>query len=81
MNKNEFFEAIASALEVDSELINMDLEIEGIPEWDSLGQLTILSQLDDMTSGQAAEISNIGTMESLADIWDALVEAGLASNE
>jgi hypothetical protein len=81
MNKNEFFEAIALAWEVDSELINMELEIEGLPEWDSLGQLTMLSQLDDMTSGQAAEIPNIGTMEKLADIWDALVEAGLAKND
>jgi hypothetical protein len=34
-----------------------------------------------MTSGQAAEIPNIGTMEKLADIWDALVEAGLAKND
>lgn len=81
MNKNEFFEAIALAWEVDSELINMELEIEGLPEWDSLGQLTMLSQLDDMTSGQAAEIPNIGTMEKLADIWEALVEAGLAKND
>jgi hypothetical protein len=81
MNKNEFFEAIALAWEVDSELINLELEIEGLPEWDSLGQLTMLSQLDDMTSGQAAEIPNIGTMEKLADIWDALVEAGLAKND
>ena len=81
MTKNEFFEAIAFAWEVDSDLINMELEIEGLPEWDSLGQLTMLSQLDDMTSGQAAEIPNIGTMEKLADIWDALVEAGLAKND
>ena len=81
MNKNEFFEAIALAWEVDSELINMELEIEGLPEWDSLGQLTMLSQLDDMTSGKAAEIPNIGTMEKLADIWEALVEAGLAKND
>ncbi len=79
MNKNEFLEAIASALEVDIELVNMDLKIDDIPEWDSLGQLTILTQLDDMTSGKADEIPNIGTMESLSEIWSALKEAGLTS--
>jgi len=79
MNKINFFEAIALALEVDIKIISMDLKIDSIPEWDSLGQLTILSQIDDMTDGKAAEIPNIGTKESLHEIWEALVEAGLAT--
>tara|TARA_B100001057_G_C22807550_1_gene934094 strand:- start:730 stop:975 length:246 start_codon:yes stop_codon:yes gene_type:complete len=80
MNKNEFFEAIASALEVEVKVISLELKIDDIPEWDSLGQLTILSQIDDMTDGKASEIPKIGTMESLEDIWNALVGAGLASD-
>ena len=56
MKKNDFILAVASALEVEKGLITMDLKIDDIPEWDSLGHLTILSHLDDITDGKAGEI-------------------------
>ena len=77
MNKNDFIVAIASALEVEADVVTMDLKIEDIPQWDSLGHLTILSYLDNLTHGKAADINNLGSMESLRDIWSAFVEAGL----
>lgn len=58
----------------------MDLKIDDIPEWDSLGHLTILSYLDDLTEGKAAEIGNLGVMESLNEIWNAFVQAKIGSN-
>jgi acyl carrier protein len=80
MKKNDFIVAIASALEVKVDVVTMDLKIDDIPEWDSLGHLTILSYLDDLTDGKAGDISNLGTMESLRDIWSAFVEAGIGSD-
>ena len=77
MNKNDFIVAIASALEVEADVVTMNLKIGDIPQWDSLGHLTILSYLDNLTHGKAADINNLGSMESLRDIWSAFVEAGL----
>ena len=54
--------------------------MDDIPEWDSLGHLTILSYLDELTDGNAAEINGLGSMESLNDIWQAFVEAGIGSD-
>ncbi len=77
MEKNDFINAVISALEVEPNVVTMDLKIDDIPEWDSLGHLTILSYLDELTNGKAAEINGIGSMESLNDIWHAFVEAGI----
>ena len=79
MEKNTFMMAIATALEVEIELITEDLKIGDIPEWDSLGHLTMLSHLDDVTDGKAGEISDLGSMENLKDIWNAFIEAGIGS--
>ena len=48
MKKNDFIGAVAAALEVEADIVTMDLKIDDIPEWDSLGHLTILSSLDDL---------------------------------
>ena len=79
MKKNDFIAAISSALEVEADVVTMNLKIGDIPQWDSLGHLTILSSLDNLTHGKAADISNLGSMESLRDIWSAFVEAGLGT--
>ncbi len=38
---------IAEALEVDVEKITDDLAINGIPEWNSIGNLAIINALED----------------------------------
>jgi hypothetical protein len=80
MKKNDFINAVTSALEIEPNVVTMDLKINDIPEWDSLGHLTILSYLDELTDGNAAEINGLGSMESLNDIWQAFVEAGIGSD-
>ena len=40
-------EIIAEALHVDKEVLTDDLSIGGIPEWDSVGNLTIISALEE----------------------------------
>ena len=80
MKKNDFITAVAAALEVEVDIVTMDLKIDDIPEWDSLGHLTILSSLDDLTDGKAGEIKDLGSMENLRDIWNAFTEAGIGSD-
>ena len=78
MNQNEFLKAVADALEVDPSTVNIDLKLGDLPEWDSLGHLTILSNLDELTGEKASEIKDFGSLGTLKAIWIALVDAGLA---
>lgn len=78
MNQKEFLIIISQALEVDQNVVNMRLKLGDLTEWDSLGHLTILSQLDSLTGEKASEIKDFGSLRSLEAIWDALVNAGLA---
>tara|TARA_B100000787_G_C16063380_1_gene236557 strand:+ start:408 stop:653 length:246 start_codon:yes stop_codon:yes gene_type:complete len=80
MKKNDFIAAVAAALEIEVDTVTMDLKIDDIPEWDSLGHLTILSYLDDLTDGRAGEIKDLGSMENLRDIWKAFTEAEIGSD-
>ena len=45
--KEKVKEIIAKALHVDKEVLTDDLSIGGIPEWDSVGNLTIISALEE----------------------------------
>lgn len=45
--KEKIKEIIAEALHVDKEVLTDDLSIGGIPEWDSVGNLTIISALEE----------------------------------
>lgn len=49
MNEKEFLDRVAELLEVDMEDISMDTEQGSIPEWDSIGHLTLLMGLSQTT--------------------------------
>lgn len=51
--KEQVKKIIADALHVDEEVLTDDLSIGGIPEWDSVGNLTIISALEE---GMGVEI-------------------------
>ncbi len=53
MRKEKVKKIIADALHVDEEVLTDDLSIGGIPEWDSVGNLTIISALEE---GMGVEI-------------------------
>ena len=46
-NKKKYIEAFSTALSVDNEFINEKLEYNSIPEWDSIGHMTLISALED----------------------------------
>lgn len=79
MNQEQFLNLVATALDVEPSKVDMGLELGSVPEWDSLGHLTILTSLDAETGEKASEIPELGAMTSLDAIWKALVNAGLAS--
>jgi len=45
--KEKVKEIIAEALNVDKAVLTDDLSIGGIPEWDSVGNLTIISAIEE----------------------------------
>ena len=70
MTEEQFLEIVSTALEVDATDITIDTKMYDIEAWDSLGQLSILIALDQSTSGQASSIPALGSMTTLADMFD-----------
>jgi acyl carrier protein len=66
MNKENIIEIIRIALEIDS--LSIDDSSDNIEEWDSLGQLSILSALDKETNGKASSINGLSEMFTVREI-------------
>ena len=48
MTKSKFDQAFIEAFGIDSQdIIGPDLEYESIPEWDSIGHMTLIAELED----------------------------------
>ncbi len=71
MNKDDLFLLIKDALDADDD-IDMDSSSENIPEWDSLGHLSVLTALDDATNGKASSLSDLSDATSVSKIVDIL---------
>jgi len=72
MNEERFLKVIAEALEVDVDAINLQIEHGSIEEWDSLGQLSILSALSHETGGLSDDIDGIATLSDLSSFFKAV---------
>jgi hypothetical protein len=77
MNKEQFFEGIASALGVDGSLVTFESSQDDFEEWDSLGHLSILQLLDEKTDGGLDRVSGVASMTTVLEIWNAMVTAGI----
>ena len=76
MIKNELFLLIKDALDAEGE-VDMDSSADSIPEWDSLGHLSVLTALDNATDGKAASISDLADATSVTAIVEILEVNGL----
>jgi len=47
-NKEKLVKAFSEALGIDEKLVNSDLVYQGIPEWDSISHMVLISELEDM---------------------------------
>ena len=70
VSKNELLEIIGKALEKDD--VTMESSIHNTDEWDSLSQLSILTDLDNVFEGKVSEIDGIADAESISEIFDLL---------
>ena len=64
INKNQLIEIVCKALENDE--VTFDSSIYDIDEWDSLSQLSILTELDDALDGKVADIDGIANTQSVS---------------
>jgi len=67
MTTEELLNLIAKALKVEAKKITLDTKSESLDEWDSLGHLNILVQLDKATGGKASEFSELVEANSVSD--------------
>jgi acyl carrier protein len=74
---NELFTLIAESLDVERDIIKETSSSESIDEWDSLGHLSILSSLDEVTNGKASEVEELAEALTIEDLTKILSKAGL----
>lgn len=75
INKTQLIEIVCKALENDS--VTFDSSIYDLDDWDSLSQLSILTELDDALNGKVADIDGIANAQSVSEIYDLLKENSL----
>ncbi|AKA70304.1 acyl carrier protein [Clostridium scatologenes] len=68
MKENEIIEAIAYALEIDKERLNNDTKRESIEEWDSLGHIEIISELEERLNIKIP-FEGIADIEKVSDFF------------
>lgn len=70
--KDKVINSVAKALGCDIEEITEHTSSSDLPEWDSFGHLTILSQLDEDLGEDYRESDALATASSVKEILDAL---------
>ncbi len=69
---HNIFKIIEEALELNKGSINIESSQENVEKWDSLGQLSILSALDEQSGGKVADIPELAGALSTKEIIDIL---------
>lgn len=71
----EAIAAVAFALEVES--LSLGDSAETVENWDSLGQLSILAKLGEITDGATDDIEELATANSVGEVIQLLRNKGL----
>jgi len=77
MELSELISHIADSLDVDKSVITLESSSETIEEWDSLGHITILGTLDDLTDGASADLVDLTQATSVEELAKVLKENGI----
>lgn len=80
LNIKELYELVTVAIEPERP-IDEKSSIENTPEWDSLGHLSILSSLDERTSGAASDLDSIAEADSIEKLVNILSSSSLLSED
>ena len=65
---NIIMKIVAKSVNVKLKSISSNSKIGDFEDWDSLGHLKILSEIDKYTKGKASRISNLAQQESISGI-------------
>ena len=68
LSKDIIISSISKVLKVSKKKININSGSENMESWDSLAQLSILSELDNKTKGEVFEIQEMSTASSVKEI-------------
>lgn len=77
MTEANILEAIERALEITCGSLKPDALAENVEGWDSLGHLSILVALDQLSEGKAADITELADAHSVPKILMALKKHSL----
>jgi acyl carrier protein len=72
MTEEQFMAIVASALEVEQQTLSLNTKMYDIENWDSLGQLAILTALAEETDDKSSELEGLGSMVVLSEIYNAV---------
>jgi acyl carrier protein len=76
-NKAKLFESFASALNIPVESVNEELAYQGIPEWDSISHMVLISQLEE-DFGVSIATDDVIDMSSVAKAMEILGKQGVS---
>lgn len=76
MIDKDLFKIIKSCLKT-KETIDFKSSTRNIEEWDSLGQLAILTTIDKKLKNKTSKLTKLATAESVKDIYTILKKAKL----
>lgn len=76
MTEKDLFKLIKTCLKT-SKKIDLKSASRNIEEWDSLGQLSILTTLDKRFKNKASKLTKLATAETVKDIVSILKKAKL----
>lgn len=72
MTHDQIFAVIAKGLAVDADKINLETKASDLSEWDSLGHLSILVELE-LAFGASRDDDRLASATSVKDIVDAMM--------
>lgn len=76
-NKVKLFESFAAALNIPVESVTEELAYQGIPEWDSISHMVLISQLEE-DFGVSIATDDVIDMSSVAKAIDILGKQGIS---
>ena len=75
-NKNKLYESFANALSISIEKIYDDLAYQGIPEWDSITHMILISQIEE-DFGVSIDTEDVIDISSVAKAKEILTKLGI----
>jgi acyl carrier protein len=67
VSKQQFLEALATALNEDPKDVREDVSLADLAGWDSVGQLAVIATIDEML-GKSVNVDKLRSCEKIGDL-------------